>query len=236
MTESTTTSQNTWQAVQAEVLRRIRSGEWKQGDAIPHEAALAEELGCARTTANRALREVAEMGLIERRRRAGSRVALRPVRRATLEIPVIRDEITARGQAYSFSLISQGLTDPPVTVLARMGLAGKRPLLHITGLHLANGHPHAFEDRWIDQTAVPSALEADFAAISPNEWLVMTIPFEGGDIAFSAATASRPEAKALNCPEGAALFVTERTTWQGAARLTTVRLAFAPGYRLHTLL
>lgn len=96
------TAANSWQAVRAEVLRRIRSREWQPGQPIPHEADLARELGCARATVNRALREIADSGLIERRRRAGSRVALHPVRKATLDIPVIRVEVESRGEAYAF--------------------------------------------------------------------------------------------------------------------------------------
>ncbi|WP_435258758.1 GntR family transcriptional regulator [Thioclava sp. FR2] len=225
----------TWQAVQAEVLRRIRSGLWKPGEPIPHEANLAEELGCARTTVNRALREVAESGLIERRRRAGSRVALRPVRKATLEIPVIRDEVEASGQAYRFDILARDEALPPKAIAAKMAVAEEQRLLHITGLHMAGDRPYAYEDRWIDLRAVPSAATVDFTRISPNEWLVLSIPFEGGDIAFSAASAGGLAA-ALNCPKDAALFVVERVTWRGAERLTTVRLTFAPGYSLQTIL
>ena len=180
---------NSWQAVRAEVLRRIRAREWPPGEPIPHEADLALELGCARATVNRALREVAESGLIERRRRAGSRVALHPVRKATLDIPVIRVEIESRGEAYDFSLITREETTPPPSIRARFKAPDAR-LLHVTGLHLADGQPHALEDRWIDAQAVPDTLTTDFTRISPNEWLVLSVPFEGGDIAFSATTAS----------------------------------------------
>ena len=225
----------TWQAVQAEVLRRIRSGAWKPGESIPHEADLAEELGCARTTVNRALREVAESGLIERRRRAGSRVAARPVRKATLEIPVIRDEVEAAGQAYRFDLLVREEVVPSPAIATKMAVAEDQMLLHLMGLHMAGGRPYAYEDRWIDLSAVPAAATVDFTRISPNEWLVLSIPFEGGDIAFTAASAEGL-ASALDCPTDAALFVVERVTWRGAERLTTVRLTFAPGYRLHTLL
>lgn len=225
----------TWQAVQAEVLRRIRSGAWKPGEPIPHEADLAEELGCARTTVNRALREVAESGLIERRRRAGSRVAARPVRKATLEIPVIRDEVEAAGLAYRFDLLTREEALPPEDIAAKMAVAEDRRLLHITGLHMAGDRPYAHEDRWIDLRAVPAAAEVDFSRISPNEWLVLSIPFEGGDIAFSAAPAGGLGA-VIGCPESAALFVVERVTWKGACRLTSVRLSFAPGHRLVTMI
>jgi GntR family histidine utilization transcriptional repressor len=222
--------------VRGEVLRRIRAREWPPGELIPHEAALAAEFGCARATVNRALREVADSGLIERRRRAGTRVALTPVRKATLDIPVLRAEIEGRGETYAYQQLDRAEAPPPPQVQARLGTPPGANLLHLVGLHLANGRAHALEDRWIDTEALPAAAETDFGRISPNEWLVRNVPFEGGDIAFSAAPASAPEAEALGCAPGAPVFVTERTTWHGTRRLTTVRLLFAPGYRLHTQL
>jgi formimidoylglutamate deiminase len=84
-----------WQAVQDEVRRRIAERVWRPGAFIPHEADLAREFGCARATVNRALRELAEEGLLDRRRKAGTRVAVNPIRRARFDIPVIRDEIEA---------------------------------------------------------------------------------------------------------------------------------------------
>lgn len=223
----------TWQAVRDEVLRRIRAREWAPGEQIPHEADLAKELGCARATVNRALRDVADSGLIERRRRAGSRVALHPVRKATLDIPVIRKEIEARGGVHGYKLLSSELTEPPLSIRDVMPKANG-PILHLLGLHTENGAPHALEDRWIDTGAVPDALDTDFSEISPNEWLVLNVPFEGGDIILSATVADAKAARALNCKAGAPLFVTERTTWHGARTLTSVRLLFAPGYRLRT--
>lgn len=233
MTESSAIS---WQSIRDEVLRRIRAREWRPGQLIPHEADLATEFGCARTTVNRALREVADSGMIERRRRAGTRVALHPVRRATLEIPVLRVEIERRGQVYGFTLLSRAAELPPPGICARMGSAPDRPLLHLTGLHTADGQPHALEDRWIATDAIPAAAQADFTTISPNEWLVLNVPFEGGDLTFSAHAASEGEARALRCAPGEALFVTERSTFQAGRSLTSVRLVFAPGHRVHTRL
>jgi GntR family histidine utilization transcriptional repressor len=226
-----------WQAVRDAVLARIRAREWAPGERIPDEAELARSFGCARTTVNRALRELAGTGLIERRRRAGTRVAASPVRRARLDIPVLRDEIARRGQVPGFVLLDriEGAAPPPA-IRGRMGLAPGAALLHVLGLHTADGRPHAIEDRWIDPAAAPGAGTADFTRTSPNEWLVANIPFEGGDIAFSAATADAGEARLLGCAAGDALFVTERTTWRAGRALTAVRLVFAPGYRVQTRL
>ena len=230
----TTTEFNTWQSVQEEVLRRINSREWKPGELIPNEAELSLEFGCARATVNRALRGLAEAGLLDRRRKAGTRVALHPIRKATLDIPIIRHEVENRGQAYRYSLLSRTLKEPPPDIRARMQLPAGTRLLHVQALHLADARPHIFEDRWINQHVVKHASNAEFSTISPNEWLVINVPFHGGDIAFTAVDASVREAEILGCREGDALFVIERNTWNDQGVITTVRLACAPGYRLHT--
>ncbi|MFZ2103312.1 MAG: GntR family transcriptional regulator [Oricola sp.] len=225
---------NSWQAVQGEVLRRINSREWKPGEMIPNEADLSREFGCARATVNRALRELAETGLLERRRKAGTRVALHPVRKAKLDIPVIRNEIEDKGQTYRYSLLSSERRAPPSDMRARMQVSPGVELLHLVSVHLADGKPYVFEDRWINPQAVPDVWNVDFSAQSPNEWLVVNIPFEGGDIAFSAMIAGKREADILSCREGDSLFVMERSTWKQGETITSVRLTFAPGYRMHT--
>ena len=105
-----------WEDIRAEVMRRIRARDWQPGAQIPTEEELAEEFGVARATVNRALRDLAEAGVLERRRKAGTRVAVLPVRKATLDIPVIRQEIEARGQAHGFQVLKQAFMEPPVPV------------------------------------------------------------------------------------------------------------------------
>lgn len=223
-----------WEEIRAEVLRRIRVRDWPPGELIPSEELLAAEFGCARATVNRALRELALAGVLERRRKAGTRVAALPVRKATLDIPVIRQEVQARGQSHSFRLLSQSRSAPPVPVASRLGLKPDSPLLYLETLHLADGLPFVFETRWLNPAVLPAPLP-DFATVSANEWLVTHVSYASGDIAFSAAAATPREADVLGVAEGAALFITERSTWTADAPITFVRLAHAPGYRVQTV-
>ncbi len=223
-----------WEDIRAEALRRIRARDWPPGGLIPNEEALAEEFGVARATVNRALRDLAEAGLLERRRKAGTRVALHPVRKASFDIPVTRLEVESRGSRYGYQLLEQSLTLPPSPILARLGLAPQTPLLHLTSLHLADGRPFLLEDRWLNPAVLPQPAP-DFTALSANEWLVGHVPYTTGDIAFSAANASASEGQTLGLPEGTALFIIERSTWESDRPITAVRLAYAPGYRLHTM-
>lgn len=231
MTES---SFNTWQAVRDEVLRRVQTRIWSPGELLPTEAELATEFGCARTTVNRALRALAETGLLDRRRKAGTRVSMNPARRATLEIPVIRLDVVARGQRYSHSLLSRERSRPPADIRARMQLQRGASLLHVKTLHMANGQAYAYEDRWISLQAVPLAAKEEFEEISANEWLVKNIVFTRGDVSFSAKNATSEEAEVFGTEPGAALFVLDRTTWRDDTAITTVRFCFAPGHRVHT--
>lgn len=223
-----------WQAVQDEVRRRIAGRVWKPGDFIPNEADLAREFGCARATVNRALRELAEAGILDRRRKAGTRVAANPVRRARFDIPLVREEIEARGLSFRHAVLLRETEVPPPEIRARMGTPAEASLLHLRTLYTAGGAPYALEDRWINPEAVPRIGAEDFAGISPNEWLVREIPFEGGDFTFSAITSSAAEATALGCADGVGLFVLDRATWTSGRVITAVRLVFHPGYRMHT--
>lgn len=223
-----------WEDIRTEVLRRISGREWLPGASIPTEEQLAETFGVARATVNRALRELAAEGVLERRRKAGTRVALHPVRKATLDIPVTRLEIEGRGQRYGYRLLLEAEDEPPPAIASRLGLAPGARLLHLVCLHLADGRPALIEDRWLNPAVLPQ--KPDFHRQSANEWLLAHVPYTTGDIGFSAANATAEEARLLEVPQGAALFVLDRTTWEGDRPVTCVRLAHTPGYRMQTLI
>lgn len=216
-----------WQTIQAEVLRRIHAREWQPGQTIPGEVALAREFGCARATVNRALQALADAGVLERRRKAGTRVALHPISKATVDIPLIRQEIEERGADYTYRLVNRSIGAHP--------LLGAR-VLHVMALHFADETPFVLEDRHINLDAVPLADEQGFTDLSANEWLLGNAPYTAGDIAFSAQGAGALVAGHLGTTAGAPIFVVDRTTWDGDAIITTVRLAYAPGYRIRTMI
>jgi len=220
-----------WDDLRVDLATRIRAREWGPGDLIPGEEQLAADYGVARATVNRALRALAEAGVVERRKRAGTRVALLPVRRARLDIPVIRREVEAQGRRYAHRLLSQAMVPLPAAEAARMGLPAGTPTLRLETLHLADDRPHAYELRWLNPAALPPELP-DFAAISANEWLVARIPFVAGALSFGAEPAGATEAQALEVAEGTPVLVVDRVTLDAEGPITCVRLVHGPGHRL----
>lgn len=226
---------NGWEAIRDDVRARIAAREWVPGALIPGEEALAASYGVARATVNRALRDLALTGLVERRRKAGTRVAQGAARRAVLSIPVIRQEIEASGKAHTFQILTFAEDEAPDQVRGAMALGRAHRLLHVVTLHRADGRPHALETRWLNLAAVPGPLP-DLMRVTVNEWLLATVPYATGEIVFAAEPASDAEAGHLDCAPGAALFVTERVTRTDAGPVTWVRLAHAPGWRVRTVL
>ena len=105
----TTAKTHRWQDIQELIRTNIKDRTWAPGDLIPGEVALAEQYGCARTTVNRALRELAATGVIDRKRKAGTRVALQKTRRVTAEIPIIRVQVEEQNMSYRFELLKRAL-------------------------------------------------------------------------------------------------------------------------------
>jgi GntR family histidine utilization transcriptional repressor len=60
---------------------------------------IALELGCARTTVQRAMQDLSMAGLVERKRKGGTHVRTDPVTRATFDIPITRREVEQRAQS-----------------------------------------------------------------------------------------------------------------------------------------
>ena len=103
-------------------------------------------------------------------------------------------------------------------------MAAGAKTLHLRCRHWAGARAHQVEDRWINLEVVPSAREADFAAIGPNDWLIRAMPLSRVEHVFSAANADEAEADLLGIAAGAAVFVVERRTWIDGNAITRARL------------
>ena len=216
------------------VLDRIQNKTWEPDTLLPSEADLAEEFSSTRTTVNRALRELAEEGYIERKRKAGTRVLNSPKRKAQFSIPRVREEIIGLGAEYGYSRVSRTEQPAPDWLSARLKLNPDETVLHVRCMHYANGKPFQFENRWIVVNAVPNVSTEMFLDIGPNDWLVQQVPFTNVELSFMATKADEKLSDFLDAPSGEPIFTVERITWLRDTPVTFARLYFSPGYRMTT--
>ncbi|MFN3614316.1 MAG: GntR family transcriptional regulator, partial [Rubrimonas sp.] len=198
-----------WRQIRAMALGRIQAGQWRPGDQIPNEQDLALACGCNRSTVSRALRDLADAGFLERRRRGGTRVAANPARKAPLEVPIIEDAIRRSGARYGYRLLESSLRPCP-EASAALRTPSERPLMLVRALHLADDRPHQLETRWIDPQAAPGVVEADVDARGVDRWLLSNAPLTGATISISAEAASEADAPLLQTAPGAALLTITR--------------------------
>lgn len=218
--------------IASEVRRRIVEREWRQGDRIPDEADLAIEFDAARATVNKALQLLADEGLLDRRRRAGTRIAVDPVRKATFTISIVREQVEQAGMAYSHRVVAQRKSPIPEEIAARIGLPKGEMLVHMRAVHYADGQPFQLEDRWINLRAAPSLAGVDPWQLNANEWLVRNAPYLRAELAFSAENANWRDARLLQTKPGQALLILSRITWNDLGPITIVRVAFQPGHHV----
>jgi GntR family histidine utilization transcriptional repressor len=217
-----------YKQIRLDIERQILTGEWAPGHRIPFEHELMVRYGCSRMTVNKALSELAQADLIERRRRAGTFVRRPKFLSAVLQITDIRAEITALGRSYGYEMIESSRRVANAADRARLGVRKAGKVVAIACRHSADNVPFAIEDRLIDLDAVPEAATADFAIEPPGSWLLHHVPWTEAEHAISAIVADEPAAAALDIAIGAPCLVIERHTWRSARPLTAVRLLY-PG-------
>ncbi len=216
------------QRIGLDLEAKIRSGAWPPGFRIPFEHELTVQYGCARATVNKAVSALVAAGLIERRRRAGSFVARPHVQSAVLEIPDIQAEISRRGQAYGYDLLSRRVRgidarDPDE---AALGVTGRVLELHCR--HFADGQPFAVEHRILSLVAAPEAAEVDFAETPPGTWLLKHVAWTEAEHRIGAVNPDAATARLLGITTADACLSVRRWTWRVGQGITYVRQTF-PG-------
>ncbi|MNV53625.1 HTH-type transcriptional repressor DasR [compost metagenome] len=214
--------------IRNEIESRILSGEWAPGFRIPFEHELMAQYDCSRMTVNKVLTTLAESGMIERRRRAGSFVARQPphLEQVALEIPDIEVAVTERGHEYGYQLLEHAHRKAKADAPEELLLVGEGKLLAMRCLHLADGKPLALERRFINPDAVPETLKVDFSRHAPGSWLLQNVSWTRGEHRISAVAATADEAAILKVPTGTACLVIDRQTWRGDQQITWVRQKF----------
>lgn len=215
----------------------ILAGKRQPGSALPGEIELAGQFGVSRVTARRALNELAAEGLVERKRRSGTRVAQRAIV-APLEgsIEQAVEALLSFGRDTTARVLALGSEPAGAEAAALFGLEPGAAVIRATRLRLLEGSPLG-----IVTSEVPAAVAGDTLTRErlESESILALLAAQGWYAANAAQTVSALAADA----ETAALLATEIAApllrverivsdAQGAAFLHTVATYRADRYRL----
>lgn len=219
-----------YEQVKAWIKQHIGSGQWKPGDPVPSEAALMQQFGISRMTVNRALRELAAEGLVTRVQGSGTRVAQLHRISSRLTIRDIHDEVVERGHVHTTRVIRADRERAGAEVAISLGLRAGAQVFHTMLIHMENGVPIQYEDRYVNPAAAPNYLETDFTQTSPTLHLLQNAPLTEASYSIEACLPTAQEAKALAIRRTEPCLVMMRRTVSGAHVASVARLIY-PGTR-----
>lgn len=222
-----------YRQVAEHVRARIAEGTWAPGARVPSENELTRSLGVSRMTANRALRELAAEGVLERVQGLGTFVAAPKPQSELLRIRNIREEIEERGHTHSCQVLLLEGCKVEGELAASLGLSPEAHAFHSRLLHLESDLPAALEERWVNPAFAPDYDHQDFTRITPNEYLTGLGQIEAAEHVIEAV---RPRAEvrrrlALKADDPCLLLT--RRTWSGGMIASRARFFYpGPRYRL----
>lgn len=219
-----------YEQVKAWIRQHIASGEWKPGDLVPSEAALIERFGVSRMTAHRALRELAAEGLVTRVQGSGTRVAQLHRISSQLVIRDIHEEVAERGHVHSTRVLLVAEEKAGPELAESLGLRKGAKVFHTVLVHMENGVPIQYEDRYVNPAAAPQYLETDFTEVSPTLHLLQHAPLTEASYAIEACLPTADEAKELGIKRTDPCLAMMRRTVSGAQVASVARLVY-PGSR-----
>ncbi len=160
-----------YQQVKDYIIAQIRKGALAPGHTVPSEQELCRILGVSRMTANRAVRELADTGVLSRIAGVGTFVASPRLEGDLLEVRDIATEIRARGGRYSAQVRVMKLVKAPVRVIELFGISARERVFHSVVIHLENGQPVQLEDRYVNPNAAPQYLGVDLTTTTATTYL-----------------------------------------------------------------
>lgn len=239
-----------YQRIKDAILDNIHRGKWQAGQPISTEMALADEFGVSRMTVNRALKELSEERVLERRQGSGTFVAQQQFNHTFVEVRNIAEDLKSANRDYQAQVVSkQSITatmlnddlrrrfnissDTDSITDSSMAKKDNTPLLYeVKVIHLADGLPIQFEERWVDATKVPNFIKQDFSIVNTSDYLIAKIPLESGSYTIRALAAPKDIAHALQIDESSPTLVLSRQTYSAGQVLTFVKMWHA-GERYH---
>lgn len=219
-----------YEQVKGWIRQHIASGEWKPGDVVPSEASLMDRFAISRMTANRALRELATEGLVTRVQGSGTRVAQLHRISSQLVIRDIHEEAAERGHVHSTRVIKVAQEKAGPEVAEALALRKGALVFHTVLVHLENGVPIQYEDRYVNPQAAPDYLDTDFGQTSPTLHLLQNAPLTEASYTIEACLPNTEEAKALDIKTSDPCLVMMRRTVSGAHVASVARQLY-PGTR-----
>jgi GntR family transcriptional regulator len=192
-----------YKRIQGTILKLLKSGQLKPGDAVTSERELAKLHSVSLMTARHALAGLEREGTVVRRPGAGTFVA--PPKIHFNKLMSYTEQMSGRSLAVSSKLLSLGTIDTEQEIAARLSLPATSRLIKVERLRLGANEPFAIETCYLSADDFAGLTDAPLDRISLFSILEHDYELEiaHADEEIDANTADPRTAKLLGIPHDA---------------------------------
>jgi GntR family histidine utilization transcriptional repressor len=181
-------------------------------------------------TANRALRELRDEGVLVRVAGVGSFVADRQAHAHPLEVRSIADEIRDRGHVHRAEILSLERLRATAELAENFGVATRVELYCSMIVHFENERAVQLEDRYVLPKLAPDYLKVDFTDTTPYDYLTRVAPLQEAEHVLRAVMPDERTRKLLTMKRDEPCLLMIRRTWT-AGQVASVARLYYPGSR-----
>lgn len=189
------------------IAATIESGEIAAGKCLPSERALGAALGLSRVTVRRAIGDLVETGLLQRRHGARTTVAAR-VEKHLSALSSFSEDIRSRDMTPGVRWLEKSVARASPAEAMALGLSPEEKVVRLRRIRLADNRPIAIEHCAIPQSLLPAAEFEGNSLYAELERRGLR-PVRGTQ-RIRAGLMTAEEAQMLKARPGAALLIIER--------------------------
>lgn len=207
------------------IVAALAAGEWRPGDALPSEAALAQRFGASPGTVRRALDELTAEHLVERRQGSGTFVPTHAAPRQQFRFLRLVADDDAEG--FVRELLGCRRVRATADIARQLGLRPAEPVIEVRRLLHRRDRPVVLDELWLPERHF-AGLTAELLEAHPGALYALFEARFGVHMVRAAerlrAVAATPEsARLLRVPEGQPLLSVERLAYTYGDRAVELR-------------
>ena len=216
--------------VKRHILDNVGSGKWAASARVPSENDIVKSFGVSRMTANRALRELQDEGVLVRVAGVGTFVAAAQAHSHPLEVRSIAEEIRGRGHVHRAEVVGIERVSADALLAQEFGVAPRSELFASVIVHFEDGRPVQLENRHVLPKIAPGYLGVDFTATTPSDYLLEVAPLQEAEHVLRAVMPDARTRKLLDMKRDEPCLLIVRRTWTAGLTASLAKL-FYPGSR-----
>jgi len=207
--------------VEESIRKNISAKIYIPGETIPTEAELQKKYNVSRETIRKAVTNLVQLGLLEKRKGVGTFVTQPKIVHNTRHIYGSNEEIIARGMTPSTRFIEKKEILPTDSMREEMSLNKASTIIKAKRVRFVNNEPVAILSSYLPSDLVPDLLGIDFRGDSLYKTLEEVYKFilTEGDEVIEAGSIRGKDANLLEIKKGTPILVVKRLTYLDNGRV-----------------